>query len=388
MAKLAVFSHKPCWSSDLSPSGYATDGGFAFQMQAISELFESTNLLVPCSNEDKRSGENAIAGHNLTVVPLSHPTGSGVLRKLTLSFWLLRHSFTLAREIRKADAIHTPIPGDIGTIGILLALIFNKPLFVRYCGNWFVQKTFAERFWKWLMERLAGGKNIMLVTGGANEPPSQRNPNLEWIFSTSLTEKELNECKLARRQISAENIRLIIACRQEKGKGTEVVIQSLPLLLADFPNATLDIIGDGTALAGLKELAKNLSLSQRIRFHGKVNHETVIKLLKEAQLFCYPTASEGFPKVVLEALACGLPVITTPVSVLPQLVNAGCGLLIKETTPEALAQAVRSCLKNPDHYVGMSRCAIQIASQYSLERWREEIGYRLRAAWGILKANA
>jgi glycosyltransferase involved in cell wall biosynthesis len=387
--RLAVFSHKPCWSSQFSPSGYATDGGFAFQMQAISELFEATSLLVPCSVGGDNAGEIPITGHQVTVVPISQPIGSGWLRKLAMPLWLLRNSLLLARETRRADVIHTPIPGDIGTIGILLALLFRKPLFVRHCGNWFVQKTAAERFWKWLMESFAGGKNIMLVTGGAVEPPSQSNPNLEWIFSTSLTEAELRACKPPRREISPANIRLIIACRQEREKGTEVVIRSLPIIRQAFPNAVLEVLGDGRALPEFKALAETLGLSEQVRFHGKVNHETVIRRLQNADLFCYPTsASEGFPKVVLEALACGLPVITTRVSVLPQLLDTGCGRLIEEATPEALARAVQACLEEPGQYQIMSERAISTASQYSLERWREEIGKRLRKAWGRLSANA
>ena len=62
---LTVFSHKPCWSSKTSPTGYATDGGFPFQMAALSELFGSTRLVVPCSSEASPEGEAALTGKNL-----------------------------------------------------------------------------------------------------------------------------------------------------------------------------------------------------------------------------------------------------------------------------------------------------------------------------------
>ena len=49
---------------------------------------------------------------------------------------------------------------------MLFAFVLRKPLFVRHCGNWFVQTTAAEHFWKWFMVRFAGGRNVMIATGG------------------------------------------------------------------------------------------------------------------------------------------------------------------------------------------------------------------------------
>lgn len=387
--KLVVVSHKPSWLSAASPSGYATDGGFPFQMRALSELFDETAVIVPCFSPKTSAGEVPLTGRNLTIIPLGTPAGSGLRRKINMLFWLIGNIHILIREVSRADAVHAPIPSDIGTIGMLLAFFMRKPLFVRHCGNWLVQRTVAERFWKWFMERVAGGKNVMLATGGAAEPPSQRNPAIRWIFSTSLTQKELSDCPMRPDQKPAQDTRLIISCRQEKEKGTGVVIASLPYILKDFARTSLDVVGDGGSLGKFRELAESLDLSDRITFHGKVNHQTVLELLRRASLFCYPTtASEGFPKAVLEALACGLPVVTTRVSVLEQLIGTGCGILIQEATPEALAEAVRECLTDQERYRGMSRQAVATAWQYSLERWQDAIGDWLRAEWGPLRTNA
>jgi len=283
--------------------------------------------------------------------------------------------------MRRADAVHAPIPGDIGTVGLVFAFLLGKRLFIRHCGNWFVQRTAAERFWKWSMERIAGGRNVALATGGAMERPSKLNDSIRWIFSTSLTEKELRSCSVDREGNFSTGIRLIIVCRQERGKGVDVVIQSLPLLLNRFPNCTLDVVGDGTALGELKNICEALDLNGHVRFHGKLHHDSVMSLLRQSDLFCYPSHSEGFPKVVLEALACGLPVITTHVSVLPQLIGGGCGVLLDETTPAALAEAIERCVADKQVYQAMSANAKQTAGQYSLERWRDTIGDILRTAW-------
>jgi hypothetical protein len=301
--------------------------------------------------------------------------------------WLARNSVVLWREIRLADAVHAPIPGDIGTIGMLLAFMLRKPLFVRHCGNWHVPRTAAERFWKWFMERFGGGRNVMLATGGDGAPPSTRNPALRWIFSTTLTADELRACAVQRAH-PGERCRLIIACRQELAKGAGVVIDSLPLLVARMPYVTLDIVGDGGALAAFKRQVAALGLDACVTFHGKVGHARVIELLKGADVFCYPTSSsEGFPKVVLEALACGLPVIATRVSVLPDLLRDGAGLLLDEATPAAVAAAIACALGSPDGYRAMSERAVDTARQFSLERWTETIAASLTAAWGELRPS-
>jgi glycosyltransferase involved in cell wall biosynthesis len=385
--KLVVFSHKPCWPSLGSPSGYATNGGFPFQMKALSELFDATVLLVPCLAENSAVTETQLTGNRLSIVPLLLPPGNGVWRKLLFPFWLLRNLPRIASQLWHADAVHAPIPGDVGTIGMLGAVLMRKPLFVRYCGNWLKTRTPAEKFWHWFMERFAGGRNVMLATGGAATPPSRKNPNVTWIFSTSLTKHELGTYAFPRSYPSARAVRLITVARQEPGKGTDLIIRALPLLHREFPGISLDVVGDGAAVADLKALSASLSMEGSVRFCGSVSHGHVLELLRSADLFCFPSASEGFPKAVLEALACGLPVVATPISVLPQLLGTGCGVLIEKPAPEALAYGIRQALGSPAVYERLSRKAIETAKGYSLEAWRDAIGAHLAIAWGTLKTQ-
>jgi glycosyltransferase involved in cell wall biosynthesis len=228
----------------------------------------------------------------------------------------------------------------------------------------------------------------MLATGGAPDPPSRKNPNVRWIFSTSLTRAELEVYSRPRSLSPDGNVRLIITARQEMAKGAGLVIRSLPRLATRFPGIRFEIIGEGSAVPEFRRITESLGLTDRVHFAGKLNHEQVMARLKEASLFVFPTSSsDGFPKAVLEALASGLPVVATRVSVLPTLLGEGSGVLIDEPTPEAVAQGVEKALADPSAYEAMSRKAIATARQYSLEAWRDEIGRQLTAAWGPLKAE-
>ncbi len=386
--RLVVISHKLVWASHESPFGFSTDGGFPVQMEAISEMFDSTTLIVPCDRGAAGRGLAPLVGRNLRVVPLSVPRGKGIVRKLRFPAWLMVSLLPIWREVRGADAVHTPIPGDVGTIGMLLALVMRKPLFVRHCGNWLVQRTLAERFWKWGMEFFGGGRNVMFATGGSSAAPSPRNPNVKWIFSTSLRRGQMNGVQP--KQLPGDgSVRLVIACRQEEGKGTDVVIEAMPKILQAFPKAKLDVIGDGSLLPRLKQQAAQLGVDERIDFHGKLEHSQVLSMFGSEHLMCYPTsASEGFPKVVLEALANGIPVVTTKVSVLPQLMEKGCGVLIDSASPEALATAVVGVCSDRAQYSRMSEKALEVSKEYCLEDWREFIGKTLRDAWCVNSLSA
>jgi glycosyltransferase involved in cell wall biosynthesis len=381
--RLAVISHKICWKSQESPTGYVTDGGFPLQIEAISELFNETHLVVPCEKKSPKYGLSALLGNRLKIVDLSVPHGEGLRRKINLLMWCLKNGRIIWREIRAADAVHTPIPGDVGTIGMLFALMLRKPLFVRHCGNWMVQRTTAECFWRWSMEKFAGGRNVMFATGGAAESPSKLNNNIKWIFSTSLRKNDFVNV-VSKKFPANGKLKLVIACRQENNKGTSIVIKSLPLILQNYQNISLDIIGDGSLIPKLKEQVKKLKLDDIVFFHGKVEQKEVVKIMKKADIFCYPTsASEGFPKVVLEALACGLPVITTKVSVLPELIKKDCGILINENSPEALAEAVIKLANDKNYFEKLSENAIKKASDFSLENWRDFIDENLRESWKV-----
>jgi len=388
LMKLVVFSHKPCWQSHASASGYATDGGFPIQMAALANLFEHTRILVPVAGTGPLKGEMPLGGKNIEIVPLLPPFGKGWLRKMLFPVWLVCTTPRIVAALLRSDAVHAPIPGDVGTVGMLLAWMLRKPLFVRHCGNWLKPVTFAERFWRWFMEAVAGGRNVMLATGGAAESPSQKNSNVQWIFSSSLTREELSRCACSRKYPSTGNVRLVIAARQEIAKGAGTVVRALPRLAKTFPGISLEIIGQGSAIPDFKRMAKECNVTSRVHFPGKLSHDQVMCRLGDATLFVFPTtSSDGFPKAVLEGLASGLPVVATRVSVLPELIGSGCGVLINGATPDAVAWGVEQALADASRYEAMSHAAIEMAQRYSLEAWRDRIQLHLSPAWGPLNAR-
>ena len=384
--KLVVVSYKVCWyQPEQSESGYVTVGGFPFQMEAISQLFEQTKLVILRRPHPVPMGALPIMGNNLIVNPLPEPPWKDLKRKIALLVWLPVYLPQIWKEIKISDVVHTPVPGDVGVVGLIIALLQRKRLFIRYCGPWGKPATIANKILHWLLERIAGERVVVLATGGDDQPPSQKNLNVKWIFSTSLKQIEFENLPAYIPWVPGNTLHLIHVARLDPEKNTGAILQALTEIRSIYLDTTLDIVGDGDIRSELEELTKKLGLQNCVHFHGNVDHDQVMNKLSSAHIFIFPSFYEGFPKAVLEALACGLPVVATGVSVIPYLLREGSGLVLEDTSSDSIVKALGYLIHHPDEISIMSQKARLTAQKYTLEAWGAAIGRRLEAAWGPLK---
>ncbi len=375
--KLMVFSHKEVWRSSASPSGWATDGGFAYHMLALSSIFGETEVLVP-QRPARTAGENFIKGHNLSVTPLSIPAGHGAKRKITTLLWFLAHLPYLLKKIRSADVLHFPLPSDVGFVALHLALRLKKPIFIRHCGNWLDAKTSTEKYMRRLFDKHAGKALEVMATGGGSENPSAANPSISWIFSSSLSQADLAGMQNCAEKKPADGFIIARLGRQEKSKGTDAVLQAVALL-QHLPVKAI-IMGDGAHLPALKALAAKLNIGHLVEFMGYTSHGHAMDVLCKAHFFAFPSHTEGFPKAVLEAMAAGCVPITSGVSVLPQLVGDA-GTIVPINDPQAIAQAIEGYMTDENQRIAVSRAAQAKAMRFTLEGWADTIRKKLEAAW-------
>ncbi|MBN1304038.1 MAG: glycosyltransferase family 4 protein [Anaerolineales bacterium] len=354
-------------------------------MKALSELFDRTAIMAPIQSNKLPSGSIPLLGHHLSIIPLAEPFGLGWRRKLYMLYWTIQHFSKLWQAVHDYDAIHTPVGGDIGTIGILIAIFQRKKLFIRHCGTWGEPISWVDRLLQRFLERIAGGRNVVLATGGAESPPSRKNRNIHWIFATSITQAELGQIPAAYPWLPGQPLKLITVGRLSVSKNVQAIIKAMPNILEKFPASTLDVLGDGEYRSELERAALELNLTKTVTFYGNMSHDEVIRKLSEAHLFVFPTRREGFPKVVLEAMACGLPVIASRTSVIPQLLKNECGLLLDDVDPYSVSKAVIDLAEDANNLSSMGSRARMVAREYTLEKWRERIGKYLALAWGALK---
>jgi glycosyltransferase involved in cell wall biosynthesis len=134
--------------------------------------------------------------------------------------------------------------------------------------------------------------------------------------------------------------------RLEKVKGINYLLLAMKIILAKFPYARLEIVGDGSLLEELEEISKKIGISNSVKFFGKFTD--VIPFYKRMDIFVLPSILEGFGIVLLEAMAAGIPVVASDVDGIREVIIQGeSGILIPPKNPDALASAVIQLIENP-----------------------------------------
>lgn len=154
---------------------------------------------------------------------------------------------------------------------------------------------------------------------------------------------------------------LLFAGRLHPQKDPLLLLDSLALVAA--PQAHLLIVGDGELRSAMGERVKQLKLDSRVTFLGPLPYQELADLNRLASVFVLTSAYEGLPLVVLEALACGTPVVTTRTGETPLLLRPDCGIVCQERTPTAIARALETLLRNPEEFV--SSACVQNALPYN-----------------------
>ncbi len=146
-------------------------------------------------------------------------------------------------------------------------------------------------------------------------------------------------------RVSSSGPRLVFVGRLAESKGLEVLIDALPRVLAVYPEARLELIGDGPERAALETRVRELRLEGRVAFTGFV--ADVAPRLAQSDLMVSPSRIEGLPLAVLEAMAWSLPVVASDIPGHRELVRPGdTGFLVPPDDPDALAGGVIAALQD------------------------------------------
>lgn len=126
--------------------------------------------------------------------------------------------------------------------------------------------------------------------------------------------------------------------------------------------------GQGPQLSDLMDLTKSLGLSDFVRYLGWVPHTTLSTYLNELKLLVLPSYSEGLPNIVLEAMACGTPVLVTPVGAIPDIIQDGnTGFIIPENSPRCIAREIVRAITDPNLEEIAENARRLISEQFSYE---------------------
>lgn len=349
--KLGLVYHMPFWRAD-DGSLREIEGSFARYVDSLAPYFDEVVLCVPVLAAPRGAG-TPIRSSNVTLAPL--PAFDGPVQFYPKLATVLPR---LVRFARKIDVLHARVPTPAAIFAFRLARLFGRPSFLLVVGDlaalresmpyrgvkkmlWRAYTAFEERNVQWMADR------ALTFANGAALARKHSRPGRAVVETRTTT---IGSADLATRDdtCTGPRVRILTVSRIDPRKGLRVLPDVVRQLAALGVDVTLDIVGPAVGAPGEAEqraiatAASTRGVGARVRLLGPVPLDQLLPLYRQYDLFVLPTLpGEGIPRVLLEAMTSGVPIVTTRVAGIPSLISHGLnGLLVDDPTASSFADAL------------------------------------------------
>ena len=356
--RLGIVYHMPFWRA-ADGSLREVEGSFARYVDSLAPYFDEISLCVPVLRAPRGEG-TPIRSANVTLAPLPPFDGPAQFYP-RLPLALPR----LARWVRTIDLLHCRVPSPAAIVAFVLARAAGRPAFLLVVGDlrallpsmpyrgakrllWRAYTDFEERAVQWMADR------AVTFANGAALAAKHTRPGRTVLETKTTT---INAADLADRSDTCQGrpVRVLTVSRIDPRKGLRVLPEAVQLLAASGIDATLDIVGPAVGRPGeheqaaILDAAARLGVGDRVSVLGPIPLDHLLPMYRRYDAFVLPTLpGEGIPRVLLEAMSSGLPVVTTRVAGIPSLVTHEVnGLLMDAPTPAAVAAALARIVTEP-----------------------------------------
>ena len=329
-----------------------TYGGFGDYLHSISEEFRTTTLVAHIKKQKKiPKGWYEIQNKDISYVWLPQI-------KTEIDTWLnmIANFYKCMKAAKKADICHARMPNWTGILGAISARIYRKKLFISVIADWYIEAQRMSVFKKYglgfpmkvnyylydFFERVVCKNQLVFAQGLTPFQKHKNNCRCHFVYSSAHYENEV----LAKKKKNEFSYRLLTVARLTGIKNQNILLEALHEL-KKFGPWKLDIVGDGPKLEELKSLSYKLDLDSDVSFHGMLERgDSIWKIYDQCDIFLLPSLSEGTPKVILEAMARGLIVLTSDIPNLSHTLKGNKSLLFNPNDKSDLVEKIKYVGKN------------------------------------------
>lgn len=373
---LGIVCHKAFW---FDGKDYYTSNAFGRYVDTLASHFNHVILCVPVAYGKSESHQDSLLRNNISYLHLPYiQEGPGWGRKWKLLIKIPKIWKLLRWAISKCDIIHPRVPGHIGMIGFFIGFLVKKPMFTSVVGDWggrilSTHNSTVRRLIAWIHDLIIKymcrhsiafiqGMQLQLKYG------SQFHRSYQFV-SSSLSDKEICD-KIKNFPINSNYYNILYVGNLTKEKGLLYLLNAVKILSDKGMSIQVHLVGEGTMRSDIIKVGHELGIESKILLHGYVPWgQKLFYYYRNSDIFVLPSLSEGTPKVLLESMANGTPVITTNVGGISGLaIHKENAILVKPYCAESIAEAIYEITKNESLRNYLIAKGFETAKQHTIER--------------------
>ena len=285
-------------------------------------------------------------------------------------FQVFYNSIKIFYSITQHDIIHIRCPGNIGLLACVIQIFFPlKKKIVKYAGNWDPEskQPISYKIQKWILNSTIFTHNTKVLVYGKWMGASK---NIIPFFTASYS--KLEDEAVFERDFTGK-ISFIFVGTLTAGKRIIYALKIIQQLHQKGFSVEMNIFGDGEQRKNVEKFIKDYDLQKIVFLNGNIDKNQIKEAYKKNHFIILPSKSEGWPKVIAEAMFWGCLPIATTVSCLPYMLDYGNRGLLLNMDLEKDVNNIIELVSNFDSYLSKTSEATIWSRAYTIEKFEEEI---------------
>lgn len=365
--RLVVISSAPVVIQENEKFLYAP---YEKEMQLWVKYANESQFCCPVWKDDKKLLITKVSFPILPIIELKEFDVLSLKNAFSAIPSMLQNAVIIYKAMKKADHIHLRCPGNMALLASVVQILFpNKKKTAKYAGNWDPnsKQPLSYRMQKWILSNTRLTKNMQVLVYG--EWPNQTQ-NIKPFFTATYAEADKKVTEV--RNLN-HTVHFMFVGMLSKGKQPLYAVQLIKELITKDYKVNLKYFGDGVLKNELMQFIEEHDLHDFVSLQGNQSKEVIEKAYQDSHFLLLPSKSEGWPKVVAEAMFWGCVPLVSNVSCVPYMINEGeRGVLLTENNDEDLMQ-ITTIVQNPIRYAAMAKNGMDWSRQFTTDKFEEEI---------------